>query len=99
METELKLALVPELVRPLRRLLAEKGTAARSRLRSTYYDTRDTLLLRHRMSLRLRSDGVNWVQTLKTRGAGGALARRGEWEIGAPRGRLMPKLFDDTPLR
>lgn len=84
-EVELKLSLppaaVPELARhPLLQQLASNSLPPRH-LGNTYYDTPDLQLQQHRVALRIRRDGEQFIQTLKTRGSNhGGLHRRGEWE-------------------
>jgi inorganic triphosphatase YgiF len=97
-EIELKLALPRALARAARRELDRIATGSVTELESTYYDTADRLLRAHGMALRVRRTGTGHVQTLKTRASGDALARRGEWETPAPRGRLAVARFAGTPL-
>lgn len=53
---------------------------------SVYYDTLDSDLSRQGFTLRVRSVGNRYLQTVKTLGAGAGLFERGEWEyeIGGP---------------
>ena len=82
-EIELKLALPEEAQRlllrhPLLRQAVEKHTG---RLTNLYYDTPDLSLRRHRMALRLRARGRQWLQTVKCAGdRAGGLSSRPEWE-------------------
>jgi inorganic triphosphatase YgiF len=64
------------------------GAAARTRLVSTYYDTRDHALARRGLALRVREHNGRFVQTVKSGDPNGApLLVRGEWEdaIAGPR--------------
>jgi inorganic triphosphatase YgiF len=100
-ELELKLGVAPAELPLLRRRLARLGSARIEQLHAIYFDTRDGLLARAGMGLRLRNESGRWVQCLKTAGEG-ALSRRGEWEVSARlragRPRLDPDAFGDTPL-
>ncbi len=86
METELKLAILPEHARQLQRhhLLKQLATEKpqHEALESTYFDTPDLYFRRHGASLRVRhSASKGWLQTLKgsaTPTAG--LQERDEWE-------------------
>jgi inorganic triphosphatase YgiF len=101
-EVELKLVVAPEdlaridrhpAVRALRR-----GAARKHMLETVYYDTPDRDLAKAGVALRLRRDGVRWVQTLK--GGGGAAAglhARDEIEWDLTSSALNPGLLDDTP--
>ncbi len=65
-ETELKLQLAPAHVDRLRQSAAlAKSVCTEVDIDSVYFDTKDRLLQRHRMALRLRQIGRRWVQTLK----------------------------------
>ena len=57
---------------------AKSSEASTSDLVSTYFDTAKHKLKRHGLTLRVRYDGHNYVQTIKS-GAGPQL-ERGEWE-------------------
>ena len=52
-------------------------------LANVYYDTPDQALARGRAALRVRRQGKQWLQTLKTAGDGGkgGLSARHEWEV------------------
>ena len=83
-ETELKLRLAPSDVGRFRRSPAlANSVCTEVDIDNVYFDTRDRLLQRHRMALRVRQIGRRWLQTLKSDGIGGALSRRGEWETPA----------------
>lgn len=97
-EIELKLAVQLRDLPRLRRRLAAVGAGETLNVENVYYDTADRLLARHRCGLRVRRIAHRWVQTLKTETGAAALSRRGEWEVPAPRGRLDPARFAQTPL-
>lgn len=97
-ETELKLAVPPSALPALKRRLARLGPARVQRLHTVYYDTPGDLLARSGMALRLRRAGRRWLQTLKSGDARAAFARRGEWEMAAPGGRLSLPALAATPL-
>jgi triphosphatase len=84
-EVELKLLLEPSDVAAFRRLdLLQRhavGKPRTTRLTSTYFDTPALDLHRHGLELRVRRNGRQWVQTLKTSDrATAGLHQRGEWE-------------------
>ena len=83
MEIEIKLALETRSANRFKRQPVLAGLKpASSRLYSVYFDTPAFDLLRAGVALRLRRDGLHWVQTVKARaGSGGVLARRPEWEV------------------
>jgi inorganic triphosphatase YgiF len=58
-----------------------RGKAKTRRLRSIYFDTRALTLQSNGMTLRIRSDGHGWVQTIKTFASGGVGVERREWEV------------------
>jgi len=102
METELKLLLPPPDLRRLRRdpriKALQRGRASTRRVHSVYYDTPERTLLRAGLSLRLRSDGGRWLQTLKTEGrAAAGLHMREEWEWPLPGEALDFDLLATTP--
>ncbi len=97
-ETELKLAVDAADVARLRQRLRRFGRPKVERLETVYYDSADFALAKQGIALRVRRAGGRWLQTLKTLGAPTALARRGEWEMPAPRGRLDLARFAGTPL-
>lgn len=81
-EIEFKLEIAPEATK---RLLADgqwlKASECRSeRQVSVYYDTPDLKLRKNGFSLRVRSIGNRFVQTLKSLEGGAGLFDRGEWE-------------------
>src|ERR1700683_4613577 len=81
-ETELKLAArtgdLPAVRRALEAMAGGTGVS-RARLVSTYYDTPDRALARRGSTLRVRRNGRSFIQTVKSEGEVGELAR-GEWE-------------------
>lgn len=85
METELKLKVAQPDLERLREHhllldLAQAGPVEHE-LQDTYFDTPKLDLWRNGMTLRVRADGGNWIQTVKTAAAGhAALHERGEWE-------------------
>lgn len=88
-EIELKLSAAPDVIEVLARS-APMGQAGRGRrvfknLESTYFDTSDLRLRNRGFALRVRKDGNRYVQTMKASlEAGGAIARRAEWECAVP---------------
>jgi inorganic triphosphatase YgiF len=66
-ELELKFQ-VPEGMVPSLRLELQRHGARSTRMVAHYFDTVDELLARHGLSLRLRREGRQWVQTLKAEG-------------------------------
>jgi inorganic triphosphatase YgiF len=102
-ETELKfLAHVsPEtLWSRLRKLKTGVGPAKTRNLRSVYYDTPDHALRGCEIALRLRRDGRQWVQTVKSgRSGSGGFSQVGEIEIPAPGGRLRLAAIPDLAVR
>jgi triphosphatase len=74
------------------------GTAgSRARLVSTYYDTPDHALARRGSSLRVRRVGRRFVQTVKTEGEVGEIAR-GEWEDAVAGERPDPQAVRTGPF-
>ncbi|VFR30251.1 Adenylate cyclase [plant metagenome] len=66
-EQELKLHVPAPARAGIEREIA-RGTATRVRLHALYFDTPDRELARARVAIRLRKEGRQWVQTLKTPG-------------------------------
>ena len=82
LEVELTLGGEPAaLDRGWRAAVPAGGGGPTQRLRSTYYDTGDFRLRRRGFTLRIREDGEQLVQTLKSDGpsAASAVLRRNEW--------------------
>ena len=67
-EVELKLQVPASAKAAVDAAVAGRTPARRVRLQAAYADTPDALLARHRLALRVRREGRDWVQTLK--GAG-----------------------------
>jgi inorganic triphosphatase YgiF len=92
-ETELKLAVrpvdLPVLWRALR-AMAAAGTARRSNLVSTYYETEDRTLARRGLVLRVREQDGRFIQTVKSLSTDGASLARDEWEDVIAAGRPDP---------
>ena len=66
-----------------------RGAREEKRLVSVYYDTPEGDLRAHRVALRLRQEGTQWVQTLKGGGnASAGLHQRDEFEWQVPARRL-----------
>jgi triphosphatase len=80
-ETELKLDLPEDAPGSFKKLNALAGSTMRTKhLDTVYFDTRKFKLHRKGLSLRVRSDGKNFVQTVKSISNGASLAERMEWE-------------------
>jgi len=106
METELKLAVAPEAMARVARhpLLAplRRGPSRRTRVTSTYFDTATLDLAQAGVSLRLRRDGRQWLQTVKGKSAQPSTAgmtARSEFEWPVTGARLDPLRFATTPWR
>jgi triphosphatase len=87
-ETELKFRIPPGAQEGVRRAVAT-ASAQGLRLQARYVDTADGRLAAAGLALRLRREGHDWVQALKSRGDG--LMVRGEHEVPLP-GRGEPAL-------
>ena len=95
LETELKFELDAAAAKALGEHLQFKTLGRPHQLRSVYYDTPETDLRDHGLTLRVRDDGKRRVQTVKKSVLGGNGFHRGEWEnLLAPRaaGDLSPDL-------
>lgn len=68
-EFELKLEIPAHRLAPLVAAL-RPGKPQRERLRATYFDTRDGALARQGIVVRMRQEGLKWVQTAKAPGRG-----------------------------
>jgi len=77
-ELELKFQ-VPEGMVPSLQLELQRHGARSTRMIAHYFDTADELLARHGLSLRLRREGRQWVQTLKAEGD--SIVRRFEHNV------------------
>lgn len=84
-EIELKLAVPAGALTRLRGRLRRLGEPSCQVLDTTYFDTPERLLGGQGLALRLRRQGRQWVQTLKSGDASAALSARGEWERLVPR--------------
>jgi len=98
METELKLKLPAAELERLRQhpLLAEHtiGEPVEHHLVDTYYDTPERDLWQRGLTLRVRADGNQWIQTIKTASSASAsLHRRGEWECALHDAQPRPELL------
>ncbi|MYN07503.1 CYTH and CHAD domain-containing protein [Pseudoduganella aquatica] len=98
METELKLTLRPADSERMRShaILAAHATAGPTEHEHTdiYYDTPEHQLWEHGATLRVRSAGGTFIQTVKTvDNHATALHRRGEWECELPDGKIQPALL------
>ncbi len=99
MEIELKLTLSPHHVgsltsQPLFRSDAIKALGTQE-LKNTYFDTPDQLLTQHKVALRIREKGDQFIQTLKSSGISEAgLHSRKEWEWILPRPELDYQLLE-----
>ncbi|HAW61138.1 MAG TPA: inorganic triphosphatase, partial [Pseudomonas sp.] len=100
-ETEIKLRASRETLLALREhpLLKKRNKSGWSRheLFNQYYDTPDRALAQARVALRLRRDGEQFIQTLKSRGQSVAgLSERNEWDWYLDKAKLdIKKLGDD----
>lgn len=83
-EIELKLAIAPEALDGVLKAAPLRARKVRFKparqLVTAYYDTPKGALRDHGVFLRVRQDGTRFTQAVKTAGAGGLLAERGEWE-------------------
>jgi inorganic triphosphatase YgiF len=78
-EVELKLQVPSGARAAVDTAVAGRTPARRMRLQAAYADTPDALLARHRLALRVRREGRDWVQTLK--GAGDDALTRFEHNV------------------
>jgi inorganic triphosphatase YgiF len=83
-EIELKLAIAPEALDGVLKAAPLRARKVRFKparqLVTAYFDTSKGALRDHGVFLRVRQDGTRFTQAVKTSGAGGLLAERGEWE-------------------
>jgi inorganic triphosphatase YgiF len=100
-ETEIKLRVSRETLSALREhaLLMKRNKSGwqRHELFNQYYDTPDRDLAQAKVALRLRRDGDQFIQTLKSRGQSVAgLSERNEWDWYLDKAKLdLKKLADD----
>lgn len=100
-ETEIKLRVSRETLAALREhaLLKKRNKSGwqRHELFNQYYDTPERDLAQAKVALRLRRDGEQFIQTLKSRGQSVAgLSERNEWEWHLDKAKLdLKKLADD----
>ena len=103
-ETELKLHLAAAHIERLKHSsVLAKSVCTDVDIDNVYFDTKDRLLHRHRMALRVRQIGGRWVQTLKTSPkTSGTISSRGEWETPARvvrgRGSIDLGRLSESPL-
>jgi inorganic triphosphatase YgiF len=98
-EIELKLDLAGDqsaLIRSDPLLATAEGRTALQT--SIYYDTPKKLLAKNGFSLRVRSDGSGFVQTLKRTAASDGLFTRDEWEWDVPTDELQPGKLAEVPV-
>lgn len=96
-ETELKFQIPAGQLAAVRRAVATPA-AETVRLQARYFDTPDRRLAQAGLALRLRREGVAWVQALKWPGDG--IMQRGEHEVTLPAGQppvLEPARHAGTP--
>ena len=100
-ETEIKLRASRETLLALREhpLLKKRNKSGwqRHELFNQYYDTPERELAQAKVALRLRRDGEQFIQTLKSRGQSVAgLSERNEWDWYLDKAKLdVKKLADD----
>lgn len=100
-ETEIKLRVTPEVLAQLREhpLLVQRqsGPWQSSTLYNQYFDTPARDLAAAKVALRLRRDGDQYIQTLKSRGQSVAgLSERNEWDWHLEQDALDLTLLDDS---
>ncbi|OZB24969.1 MAG: adenylate cyclase, partial [Pseudomonas sp. 34-62-33] len=100
-ETEIKLRASRATLAALREhpLLKKRNKSGwqRGELFNQYYDTPDRDLAHAKVALRLRRDGEQFIQTLKSRGQSVAgLSERNEWDWYLSKAKLDLKKLDDS---
>ena len=97
-EIEIKFAAPAELLPRLRHQLPAKGirTAKPKSVVSVYFDTDKLKLRKHGLTLRLRRNGKQHLQTVKA-GDGQAVTTRGEWEHAVQSDQPVFKAVRGTP--
>jgi inorganic triphosphatase YgiF len=96
-EIELTLAAAPPAVHAIRTHLFNGHAGRIKRLTNTYFDTPDFRLRSRGLSLRVRSDGARFVQTVKR--FTGDPTQRGEWENELPGPSVDLALLPDPDVR
>lgn len=93
-EIELKFQIPPSQADAVREAVAGAGTSIEPlALQAAYFDTADSHLARHKMALRVRREGADWVQTFKTAGRDAMTRVEDNQRANAPLdGRLKPDL-------
>ena len=99
-EIEVKLRTDADKIAKIRRSRwwRQLGPGRRQSLRSIYFDTNDQLLRGSDISLRTRTDGREFVQTVKMLNGKSASISRGEWEALVPDPIPDPSLVIDPAL-
>jgi len=78
----------------------DQGGGDSKKLVSTYYDTKDRLLMRNGLGLRMRYDGSQRYQTVKTVGISDkGLHQRNEWECALTKSEWDIDQLRKTPLK
>ncbi len=98
-EIEIKLTTPPESFSAIRRSLPAKAARGgkSAKLVSVYFDTDELDLHKHGLSLRVRHDGRQHLQTIKSEN-GGTLGTRGEWECAVQSDLPDLEAAQDTPI-
>lgn len=101
LEVELKLTLSPHHVESLKQQPLFRSEQIREintqQLGNTYFDTPDQHLTQHRVALRIRQKGEQFIQTLKTSGSSEAgMHSRKEWEWLVPSTELDYSLLTEA---
>lgn len=93
-EIELKFQIPPDRVEAVRSAVAQAAAnIAPLGLQAAYFDTPESLLAQHRMALRVRREGPDWVQTFKAAGRDAMTRVEDNQPARAPLdGRLKPDL-------
>src|SRR5215831_6456965 len=99
-EIEVKLRVQPEKTAAIRRSRwwRQSGRARRQSLHSTYFDTSDRQLRDNDISLRTRTDGREFIQTVKMLKSNSHAIARLEWETLVPDAIPDPSLVIDPAL-
>ena len=95
-EIELKFEIDPKQVQSLIAHLSPGGPPSLRRLESIYFDTPDQALRKGGFTLRVRKEGRQWIQTVKTFAASNGAAR-GEWEAPVNGEAPDPDVLRGTP--